>query len=393
MTQFQTIDIDDLQVGMYVIEFVRQDGDLAIKNSGFIHSAATIELLNKNGVKRIIIDPSRSKSKTEKEGTTLETVNASAKVTKPSGNDVSKALRLHSRGVSLQKLIHESIKKNRPFSATYAAEFTDLVVDFIESNPTAMGCATRIRKKDSYLLEHSLNVSVHLIQLAQHMKLSASDVQDVGLAGFLIDVGKIRIPDEILFKPGKVTKKEMEVIKGHVKLGEEYLQQQGYPEKIIKIVGQHHERLDGSGYPKKLSGDEICQFGRMIAIADVYDAVTADRPYRAGMTHQQALKILLSESQTRLDTTLVQHFIKCNGIFPEGTLVELSNGHVAMVFKENKDAPLRPVVKPFYSIKSKHYLAVKEIDLAKSESIKIVRQVKDSQLSIDFHKVFHEKMA
>ncbi len=392
MPGFKTIDVDDLKVGMYVVEIIRQDGDLAIKSSGTIPSAATIELFVKKGVKRLIIDPGRCQTGTEQSTSAVETITASEMRNNPTGNDLAHALQLHNHGLSLQKRIHQSVKKNKPFNSSYASEFTDLMVDFIESNPNTMGCAARIRKKDSYLLEHALNVSIHLIEFAQHLDLPVTDVQDLGLAGFLIDVGKIRIPDEILLKPGKVSGKEMEIIKGHVELGEEYLKQQGYPEKIIRIVSQHHERLDGSGYPRKLKGDEISQFARMVAIVDTYDAVTADRPYRAGITHQQALKILLSDSQARLDTTLVQQFIKCTGIFPEGTLVELSNGHLAMVFKENKEKPLLPAVKPFYSIKSKHYLAVKELDLAKISSVKIVKQVKANQLDIDLHKVFHEKL-
>ncbi|MCW8109551.1 HD-GYP domain-containing protein [Alteromonas ponticola] len=392
MSSLQAIDIDELKVGMYVVEFVRQEGEIAVKSSGTIPNTSTIKHLAKSGVKRLIIDPLRSQAH-HNTGVKKQKLDENSSGTpKPSKMELSDALQIHSRGVSLQKLIQDSVKKQRPLDPKYAEEFTALMVDMMESNPTALACAARIRKKNSYLLEHALNVSIHLIQLGQHMKLSINDVQDLGLGGFLIDVGKVCLPDEILFKPGKVTQKEMDIIKGHVRLGEEYLAQQGYSKRIISIVAQHHERLDGSGYPRKLVGDDIHQFGRMVAIADVYDAVTADRPYRAGMTHQQALKILLSDSQSRLDSTLVQQFIKCTGIFPEGTLVELSNGHVAMVCQENRANPLRPKIKPFYSLKSKHYLSVKEIDLAKVSGIKIVRQIKDSQLKIDFHKIFHEKM-
>ncbi|NMH60556.1 HD-GYP domain-containing protein [Alteromonas ponticola] len=392
MSGLKTIDIDELKVGMYVVEFVRQKGELAIKNSGTIQQLSTIERLISNGVTRLIIDPMRSQSARTGGASSLETVVDPSIPNKPAAPDLAAALQLHSKGISLQKLIHESVKKRRPLDTSYVSDFTELMINMIESNPNAMGCAARIRKKDSYLLEHALNVSIHLIHLGQHMNMSIDDVHDLGVAGLLIDVGKICIPDEILFKAGNATPHEKEIIRGHVKLGEEYLQQHGYPEKIINVVAQHHERLDGSGYPRKLVGVQIHEFGRMVAIVDTYDAITADRPYRLGITHQHALKVLLAESQTKLDSTIVQHFIKCMGIFPEGTLVELSNGHVAMVCKENRNTPLHPTVKPFYSIKSKHYLSVKEIDLARIQNIKIVRQVKASQFDIDFHKVFHENM-
>jgi HD-GYP domain-containing protein (c-di-GMP phosphodiesterase class II) len=184
----------------------------------------------------------------------------------------------------------------------------------------------------------------------------------------------------------------MDEMKKHVEYGVDFLSAMNLDEGLIRVVSEHHERLDGLGYPKRLKGEEISYNGRILAIADTYDALTADRCYKAGMPSQKALQILMKDSETKLDATLLQQFIKCIGIYPLGSLVELSNQRVAMVMNQNDRQPLRPVVKAFYSISGGHYITPKDLDLSKDLQINIVKAVTPAQYNIDINRFFKESI-
>ncbi len=167
----------------------------------------------------------------------------------------------------------------------------------------------------------------------------------------------------------------------------------GIPDSIVKTIGEHHERLDGYGYPEGLRGDDITQFGRMIAIVDTYDAITADRCYKAGMSSKKALQILLDDAPGKYDEWLVAQFVQCIGIFPSGSLVKLDNEKIAMVLKQNNGHAVKPVVKVFYSIRGNHYLEPKEVDLsAASNRLKILDAVLPSDFNLDIKKYFNESI-
>ena len=222
--------------------------------------------------------------------------------------------------------------------------------------------------------------------------MSDEEVQDLSYAGFLHDLGKIKIPDEILHKPGRLTDSEMNVMKGHVKYGVDYLKETDIALPLIQAISEHHERLDGLGYPAGTKGNDISQAGRMLAIADMYDALTADRVYKAGMSSQKAFSILMSDAPDRLDKSLVQQFIKCLGVYPVGSLVLLSNERLAMVL-EQKDSPLTPVVKVFYSVRNSHYLTPKDIDLSVDKTVSITKADIASDYKIDVNAFFERSVS
>ena len=222
--------------------------------------------------------------------------------------------------------------------------------------------------------------------------MSEEDVQDLSYAGFLHDLGKIKIPDEILHKPGRLTDSEMEIMKGHVKHGVDYLKSTDIAAPLIRAISEHHERLDGLGYPAGTKGNAISKAGRMLAIADMYDALTADRVYKSGMSSQKAFSILMSDAPTRLDQTLVQQFIKCLGVYPVGSLVLLSNDRLGMVL-EQRDSPLTPLVKEFFSVRNNHYLPPRDIDLALDKTVSIAKAVIASDYKIDVNSFFERSVA
>ena len=174
------------------------------------------------------------------------------------------------------------------------------------------------------------------------------------------------IPDEILHKPGKLTFDEFEIMKRHVKYGVQFLDKsEGISEVMRTVAANHHERLDGLGYPNGLKGDELCLISRVSTIVDVYDALTADRCYKKGMPSTTAFRILLEGAGSQFDPILVKKFIKCMGVYPVGTLVKLKSNKLALVIERNEESPLKPVVKIIYSVASTCYLNVETIDLSK----------------------------
>lgn len=393
------ITIDQLVPGMFVHQILEQKGALKVKSQGRVTSDDVITALKKRGVKTLAIDTDKAFNVGERESSSAAetcptpTSTDSVKSKKVSlENELVRAEKLHKQGKAIQKLLLASVQKEMPFDASIPKAFSSKLVASVDRNPDALLCLTKIREKDDYLLEHSLNVAILLANFANYLGMSEDEVQDLSYAGFLHDLGKIKIPDEILHKPGRLTDSEMEVMKGHVKHGVDYLKSTEIAPPLIQAISEHHERLDGLGYPAGTKGDDISQAGRMLAIADMYDALTADRVYKSGMSSQRAFSILMSDAPTRLDQSLVQQFIKCLGVYPVGSLVLLSNDRLAMVL-EQKDSPLTPLVKVFYSVRNNHYLTPKDIDLSSDKTVSITKAVVASDYKIDINTFFERSVS
>lgn len=393
------ITIDQLVPGMFVHQILEQKGALKVKSQGRVTSDDVITALKKRGVKTLAIDTDKAFNVEERESSSAAetcptpTSTDSVKSKKVSlENELVRAEKLHKQGKAIQKLLLASVQKEMPFDASIPKAFSSKLVASVDRNPDALLCLTKIREKDDYLLEHSLNVAILLANFANYLGMSEDEVQDLSYAGFLHDLGKIKIPDEILHKPGRLTDSEMEVMKGHVKYGVDYLKSTEIAPPLIQAISEHHERLDGLGYPAGTKGDDISQAGRMLAIADMYDALTADRVYKSGMSSQRAFSILMSDAPTRLDQSLVQQFIKCLGVYPVGSLVLLSNDRLAMVL-EQKDSPLTPLVKVFYSVRNNHYLTPKDIDLSSDKTVSITKAVVASDYKIDVNTFFERSVS
>ena len=393
------ISIDELQPGMYVQSIAKQVGNMRIKSQGKVTSEAVIEHLRRKGIQEILIDPSKAFQPQEEPSEELleeteEDLQPEVPVVKQVSFDqeVTVAKGLHDKGKGIQKRLMDSVAKGLPMDISIPKEFTERLVGSIDRNPNALMCITKIREKDSYLFEHSLNVAILLANFAKNSQFTEDDVQELAFSGFLHDIGKIKIPDEILHKPGRLTDQEMVVMRDHVYYGVRTLEKMNMPERIIRTMSEHHERLDGYGYPDGLRGEEISMFGRMIAIVDTYDAITADRCYKPGMPSQKALQILLKDSPKKFDRELVERFIKCVGIYPVGSLVLMSNEHVAMVVRQREDNPLKPVVKVFYSVRSGHYIPPRDVDIGTSQ-YDIEKAITPAEFGLDFNRFFNEKIA
>ncbi|WDT86136.1 HD-GYP domain-containing protein [Alteromonas sp. 009811495] len=394
----QKITIDQLKPGMYVHQIVEQKGKLSITNQGRVTSDAIISTLKKRGVKTLVIDTDKAFNANSNADSSIGAVASPSAVKQGASKPVSfdselaRAVKLHEQGKAIQHALQTNLQKEMPFDGSIPKAFSSKLVESVERNPDALLCLTKIREKDDYLLEHSLNVAILLANFAKHLGMTDNEVNELSYAGFLHDLGKIMIPDEILHKPGRLTDEEMDIMKGHVQHGVDHLLETDIQPHLIQAVAEHHERLDGLGYPQGKKGDEISMAGRMLAIADMYDALTADRVYKSGMSSQKAFSILMSEAPTRLDMYLVQQFIKCLGIYPVGSLVLLSNERLAMVMHQN-DSPLTPEVKVFYSVKQGHYLTPKDIDLSTDKSLTIVKAITASDYNIDINAFFERSVS
>lgn len=383
---------------MFVHQILEQKGTLTVKSQGRVISNDVVNVLKKQGVKTLAIDTEKAfdPNKNSTSSTDNSKPNNSNKAEKAKKvsleNELTRASKLHEQGKAIQKLLLASVQKEMAFDASIPKSFSNKLVESVDRNPDALLCLTKIREKDDYLLEHSLNVAVLLANFGKFLGMSEEEVQDLSYAGFLHDLGKIKIPDEILHKPGRLTDSEMDIMKGHVKHGVDYLKETDIAQPLIQAISEHHERLDGLGYPAGTKGGDISQAGRMLAIADMYDALTADRVYKAGMSSQRAFSILMNDAPTRLDKSLVQQFIKCLGVYPVGSLVLLSNERLAMVL-EQKDSPLTPLVKVFYSVRNSHYLTPKDIDLSIDKTVSITKAVIASDYKIDVNAFFERSVS
>jgi putative nucleotidyltransferase with HDIG domain len=261
-------------------------------------------------------------------------------------------------------------------------------VHSILRNADALLWMSKIRSQDEYTAEHCLNVCILAIAFGRHLGLSEADLEKLGLCGLLHDVGKMRVPPEVLHKPSALDKKEMDMMRAHAIHGRNLLMSTpGIPNSTIDVAYSHHEKVDGTGYPRGLKSAGISELAKIIAIVDAYDAMVAERCYSPSIPSTEALKVIFKDRGTHFDERLALEFIKSVGLYPPGTLVELVNGLVAIVFETNskyRHLPKIIVVKNQEEKLGKSVL----VDLADVEKVKmdksflIKRALKDGAFGV-----------
>lgn len=245
---------------------------------------------------------------------------------------------------------HENFQKARTFTGNFLDDVrlgktvdTETARDTVEEcvssvlrNPDALLWMSKIRQESQYTAEHSLNVCVLAVAFGRHLGLNQQQLETLGMCGLLHDIGKMRVPNEILEKSGPLSKKEMNLMKAHTVHGRNLLlSTPTISPMVIDAAYSHHERIDGQGYPRKINGPDISRFARIISIVDAYDAMTADRCYSKAKSTTVALKIIYEERGKQFDEELALQFIKTIGLFPVGSVVELYNGEIGIVVETN----------------------------------------------------------
>jgi putative nucleotidyltransferase with HDIG domain len=242
------------------------------------------------------------------------------------------------------------------------------ISESILRNPDAIVSLLRIKQADTYTFQHSVAVGTLLISFCRSIK-DRSSIEQVGIGGFLHDIGKMKVPEHILNKAGKLDEQEFSIMKRHVNYGCEIVETiAGISAISFSIVAEHHERYDGSGYPHGLKGDEISLYGQMASIVDVYDAMTSTRVYHASIEPTEVMKKLLESKGQQFNSKLVQYFIRTIGIYPVGSLVKLENGYLAVVIDQHHENLLHPRVKVIFNIQTRSYILPREFDLSKPDS-------------------------
>lgn len=403
--------VADLKPGMFVTDFNHDWRDPccqgkdpnAFRGPRLIRTDAEVQAVIDHGIKELYIDVAKGE---DAEGTELSDVEKAlesqlmaleddrelafkADLPKSFDEELTGAAEVKSHA---RKIVGNVLADARLGKQVALGPVQDAVRGMAESmfrNPDAILSLSLIKKRDEYTFMHSVNVGVFLMSFCRALEMDEEVIIKVGVGGMLHDIGKMRTPDAILNKAGKLSDEEFLIMKQHVSFSRQILEQTpGIPEISIFVAAQHHERFDGTGYPEGLRGDAINEFGQMAAIVDVYDAITSDRVYHKGNQPHVALKRMLDWSKNHFNNQLYQKFVQCVGIYPIGTLVRLENGLIGVVIQSNMESLLHPSIKVIIDGKVGKKLKPRDInlmDFAKetSKGFRILRSEPNDKWKVD----------
>ena len=308
------------------------------------------------------------------------------------GEELPIAKRLYSDALVHVKGFVDDVRRGTDIDYRKA---TPLVENFIESvfrNESAAVTLFKLRGFDEYTYTHSINVSILAVLLGKHLGLDKPTLLQLGLAGMYHDVGKAKIPESILNKPGKLTEAEFQTIKAHPLEGYKIMQGQAdLDPEILRAVVEHHERHDGTGYPRALRGEDIGRFSRIISVVDVYDALTSRRVYKDAMAPAKALGMMYQWRDRDFTPRAIENFIRCIGVFPVGSFVRLSGGEYGIVASANAVRPTKPEIKVVLDAKMRPQLP-RTLDLealeGTPEAQEIAEVLNPAEYKIDVERFF-----
>ena len=371
------IKVEQLRIGMFLHEFCGSWMDHPFWRSKFkLEDPQDIQRVLASSIHEVWIDTSKgldieggqAEEETEEE---IEQVLARVEVHDLIHERVSlqqemdRAAQIVSKSHDAVNSMFQEVRMGKALNATDAMPIVEEISNSVMRNPGAVISLARLKSKDNYTYMHSVAVCALMVALARQLGMSAEDTRRAGLAGLLHDVGKMAIPFDILDKPGKLTDEEFAIIKSHPVEGHKMLLEgSGVDEVALDVCLHHHEKMDGRGYPKGLSGEQISLFARMGAVCDVYDAITSNRPYKSGWDPAESLRKMAEWSKDHFDPIIFQAFVKSLGIYPIGSLVRLASGRLGVVIDQTESSLLTPKVKVFYSTKSNARIIPEVVDLS-----------------------------
>lgn len=372
------ISINQLKIGMYV-----NDLNYAWKEHPFawqcftVEDAATLNKILGSGIAEIYIDTSR--------GTDVDAVEV---INEPScepsailpgiisklspAEEFRRAKELYSNANKLMQGMMKDVRLGKQIELEQCEPMIDNIIDSMFSMPSALLPLAQMKNVDEYTFQHSVSVAALSVAFGRVLDMPRDEIKELALGGLLHDVGKAKVPMCILNKAGKLDDAEFVVMKNHVSNTSELLKDvKGISAITFNAASQHHERYDGTGYPHGLKSDQISLHGQMLAIADVYDAITSIRIYHKGMPPTEALKKMFEWSGAHFNAKLVQAFIKGIGIYPAGSLVRMESERLGIVREVVPDKLLQPVVQLIYDCKKMSYIPSVRVELsASSDKIK-----------------------
>lgn len=265
---------------------------------------------------------------------------------------------------AVESMFHD-VRMGKAVSEEAAMPLIEEISASVSRNEGALISLVRLKTQDDYTYMHSVAVCALMIALSKELGLGEHETREAGLAGLMHDIGKAMIPNEILNKPSALSNEEFDIVKKHPELGHQMLLEANInKEATLDVCLHHHEKMDGTGYPHKLADNAISLLAKMGAVCDVYDAVTSNRPYKAGWEPGVSLQ-RMAQWQNHFDQRVFKAFVKSVGIYPIGSIIRLKSGRLAVVVDQSAKSLLTPIVKVFFSTKSMLRIPVEVIDLSK----------------------------
>jgi len=354
----KAVAVAELQFGMYVAELDRPWTDTPFMFQGFVlQTAEQLEIVKKY-CKTVFVDPDRSEvisRLTRLSDTTPPRTKTVVELSRSGKFRWSELVPVDKEYANAEvsylfanKVVRECIvtlRSGKILEADTLFAAVNAITESVLRNPDAMLLFSQLEEKGEYTQSHALDCAIYMAAFARFLGMSRQDIVLLSHVGLLQDIGKVRLPAGLIEKPGRLTGTEFELAKKHVEYSAEILRATPrLPPGLAEYVQLHHERHDGSGYPGKLKGQDIGLIGSMAAIVDTFDALTAQRPYAAPVSPSSALNLLYKSRGALFDTYLVEQFIRCIGVFPLGSIVELSSGEVGIVVAQDRAKRLQPHV-------------------------------------------------
>ncbi|MBX3616497.1 HD-GYP domain-containing protein [Nitrosomonas sp.] len=285
--------------------------------------------------------------------------------------EMHEAKKIHSKAKEAVTSMFTDVRMGKALEIEEATVLVDEINQSMERNPNALLSLARLKTANEYTYLHSVAVCMLMVALGRQMGLQGEQLRQAGVAGLLHDVGKMVIPSEVLDKPGKLTDEEFAIMKSHPRRGWEILKScYQVKESALDVCLHHHERVDGKGYPDKLSGDALTLFARMGAVCDVYDAISSERCYKKAWSPAESIHKMASWKDGHFDETVFHAFVKTIGIYPNGTLVKLKSGRLGVIIEQSKKNLTTPIIKIFFSTRANAHIPIEIMDLSKgSDSV------------------------
>ena len=379
------ISVDQLTVGMFIKEFCGSWMEHPFIRSSFVLSnAEDLRTIRASSIREVWIDSSKSldvpatvvvvtPKQAEREiDAALKPQSAVNRVVAPVSieREMARAAEICKQSKQAVVAMFQEVRMGNAVDAGGARRLVEDISDSVSRNPSALISMARIKTADDYTYMHSVAVCALMVALARQLGLDEAQTRSAGLAGLLHDLGKAVMPPLILNKPGKLTEPEFGVIKGHPLEGYNMLRNaQKVDAAALDVCLHHHEKMDGSGYPKGLKGDEISLLAKMGAVCDVYDAITSNRPYKLGWDPAESLRKMAEWSKGHFDPAVFQAFVKSMGIYPVGSLVLMKSGRIGIVTEQAGQSLTTPKIKLFFSTKSSLRIPALMVDLSRADTV------------------------
>lgn len=367
-TASKKIHIEQLEVGMYVEDVYNSRDVLMLSSNSLIWDGSQIEALKQQGVNSLFINIDKGRDILPVDAAAFMNKQAMTKREEEYYKEIEHARAVHHQALETIHEVLDSIKKGTSFSLEKVEKTVENIVESILRNPDTLISLSQIKGYDEYTYTHSLGVSILVTSLAYSMGYAGERLLLTGIGGLLHDIGKMRIPETILNKPGKYTDWEFRVMKKHPEHGLEIVKdKKGFSDFSRAVIIQHHERYDGRGYPYGLKGKQIEEVGLISAVADVYDALTSNRVYRAAWPPQKALALIFQGADIDYSRRIVELFTKQLGVYPAGSFVRLMSGAMGVVTRVDRGNLLAPKIAILFDEHGKRLDKPVEWDLSEKQ--------------------------